>query len=268
MGAMSELVFLKLGGSLITDKTKPSTVCPDVLARLAEEIANAKAENPDLRLVLGHGSGSFGHVAANKHGTRQGVNTPEQWRGFAEVWLEASALNHLVVESMRQAGLPVVAFPASASALVEDGQVASWDISPLKSALARGLIPLVYGDVVFDSVRGGTIFSTEDIFTYLALLLKPQRILLAGLEEGVWADYPTCTQLVEEITPQNLEAVAPALAGSTATDVTGGMETKVRQMLALVEQISGLEVLIFSGQVLDSVRKTLLGGRIGTVIRN
>ncbi len=32
---MSELVFVKLGGSLITDKTRPATVRQDVIARLS-----------------------------------------------------------------------------------------------------------------------------------------------------------------------------------------------------------------------------------------
>jgi isopentenyl phosphate kinase len=263
---VNHLQFLKLGGSLITDKTQPSTACPEIIKRLAEEIAEAKAEDADMRLVLGHGSGSFGHTAADKYGTRKGVNTPEEWLGFAEVWMQASALNRLVVENLHAVGLPAVAFPPSASAWGEEGRVASWGITPIEEALEKGLLPVVYGDVVFDTVRGGTIFSTEDLFVHLALHLKPDRILLAGLEEGVWGDYPACTQLIETLTPHNLAEVAPALAGSMATDVTGGMETKVRQMLSLVEQLPVLEVLIFSGQHPLSVKKALLGERLGTRI--
>ncbi|KPK27902.1 MAG: hypothetical protein AMK69_09605 [Nitrospira bacterium SG8_3] len=258
--------FLKLGGSLITDKALPSTTRPEVIKRLAEEIAEAKAEDPDMRLVLGHGSGSFGHSAADKYGTRKGIKTPGDWLGFTEVWLQASALNRLVVENLHAAGLPAVAFPPSASALGEDGQVASWEMAPIENALENGLLPVVYGDVVFDSVRGGTIFSTEDLFTHLALHLKPGRVLLAGIEEGVWADYPACTQLIETLTPHTLAEVAPALAGSMATDVTGGMETKVRQMLSLVERLPDLEVFIFSGQHPLAVKKALLGERLGTLI--
>lgn len=265
---MSALQFLKLGGSLITDKTFPRTARPEVIKRLAGEIAEAKIEDANMHLVLGHGSGSFGHTAADKYGTRRGVKTSKEWLGFIEVWLQASALNRLVVESLHAAGLPAVAFPPSASALGEDGRVASWVIAPIENALQRGLMPVVYGDVVFDSVRGGTIFSTEDLFTHLALHLKPARILLAGIEEGVWADYPACTQLIEALTPHNLAEVAPALAGSMATDVTGGMETKVRQMLSLVEQLPDLEVLIFSGQHPLAVKNALLGERLGTRISN
>ena len=38
-----ELVFVKLGGSVITDKTQPETARPEVIARLAGEIAAALA---------------------------------------------------------------------------------------------------------------------------------------------------------------------------------------------------------------------------------
>ena len=261
------LQFLKLGGSLITDKTRPHSARQEVLERLAGEIAAARRGNPALRLILGHGSGSFGHVPAGRYGTRQGVSTPEEWGGFVEVWREAIALNRLVVDVLGAAGLPAVPFSPVASVLSNDGQVAAWNLAPLKSALEAGLLPVVYGDVVFDSALGGTILSTEDLFAYLALHLRPTRILLAGLEPGVWADFPHCTRLVQEITPENLSEVAPAIGGSAATDVTGGMGGKVTQSLELVARLPGLQVCIFSGEERGLVERALGGETPGTVLR-
>jgi isopentenyl phosphate kinase len=259
-------LFLKLGGSLITDKTRPHMPRPEVLRRLAQEAAAARRRFPELKLLLGHGSGSYGHMPARRHGTRLGVRTPEEWLGFVEVWREAAALDRLVVEALAAAGLPAMAFPPSASLVAEDGRVARWDISPLEAALRAGLLPVVFGDVVFDRVRGGTIFSTEDLFDHLARQLQPGRILLAGLEAGVWADYPRCTRLVGEITPQNLGEVAPALGGSAAIDVTGGMLSKVQQSLELVQAVPGLQVRIFSGAEPGMVERALEGEAVGTLI--
>src|SRR3990172_434782 len=110
---MAELIFLKLGGSLITDKDSPYTPRLDKLADLAGQIAAVFAETPGLRLVLGHGSGSFGHTAASKYGTREGISPSHQplpapdgagsgkggdWRGFAEVPFQASKLNPFVMQ--------------------------------------------------------------------------------------------------------------------------------------------------------------------------
>jgi isopentenyl phosphate kinase len=268
---LAHLTFLKLGGSLITDKVVPRTLRPRVLQRLAQEIAEAREADPGLRLLLGHGSGSFGHVPASQYGTRLGVHTADEWRGFAEVWWEAASLNRLVVEALRQAGLPAMALPPSASVTARDGQVAAWDIEPLRRALEAGLLPVVQGDVIFDTVRGGTILSTEELFVYLARHLRPTRLLLAGIEAGVWQIFPPPSQssdmIFAEITPANLAEVFPALGGSQATDVTGGMASKVRQMLALAQELPELEILIFSGQKPGLLRKVLLGEREGTRIR-
>lgn len=256
--------FLKLGGSLITDKTRPYTPRPERLDDLAAQIAAAIQEQPDLRLVLGHGSGSFGHQAASQFGTRRGVAGPEAWRGFAEVWYQASALNRLVVEALRRAGLPAVTISPLSTVTAHEGHVLIWDLYPLQMALGHRLLPVVHGDVVFDEARGGTILSTEDLFAHLARELRPNRILLAGLEEGVWEDFPARKKLLPEITPEGLARQAPGLGEAAGADVTGGMQAKVHQMLELVEEISGLEVLIFSGETGGNLRRALAGENIGT----
>ena len=255
------LAFLKLGGSLITDKTRPYTVRPETLDDLASQIASALAERPDLRLILGHGSGSFGHQAASQFGTRHGVSGPEAWRGFAEVWYQASALNRLVIEALRRAGLPAITISPLSTVTAHDAKVFIWDLYPIQTALVRGLLPVVHGDVIFDEARGGTILSTEDLFAHLAPLLRPQRILLAGLEEGVWQDFPARTRLIPVLSAANLP---PSFGEAQGADVTGGMRAKVSQVLALLEQVPGLEGLIFSGEQPGNIRRALAGENPGT----
>jgi isopentenyl phosphate kinase len=262
------LQFLKLGGSLITEKKRPHTPRLKVLARLAGEIADTLRDNPDLRLILGHGSGSFGHVPAERYATRQGVRTPEEWLGFTQVWREAAALNHLVMDALLETGMPAVSFAPSAMVTVDNGQVTSWNLSPIRAALEVGLTPVVYGDVIFDTSQGGTIFSTEDLFVHMAKRLLPDRLLLAGLETGVWFDYPRCTSLISEITPDNYDQYVASIGDSVATDVTGGMAGKVKEMLTITKQVPRLEVLIFSGERQGNLRKVLEGGREGTTIRD
>jgi len=260
------LVFLKLGGSLITDKHHPRTPRLDVLERAAAEIASACQNIPEMQLLLGHGSGSFGHVTAQKYNTQQGVRTVEDWRGFAEVWRDARQLNQLVVDTLAAAGLPVVAFPPSAFLPTHQGRIQSCELTPLTEALNHRLIPLVNGDVVFDDALGGTILSTEDVFFFLASQLKPQRILLAGVEPGVWSDYPQCTHIIPEITPANIETLLPVLKGSAATDVTGGMAKKINTMLAVAASQPAVEIVIFTGTQPGLIQQVLRGAHAGTLI--
>jgi isopentenyl phosphate kinase len=260
------LVFLKLGGSLITDKTRPYTPRMEKLDSLAAEISSVLSENPDLHLLLGHGSGSFGHAAAGQFSTRMGVSTPEAWRGFAEVWYQASTLNRLVIEALHRAGLPVVTFSPSASVITHDGKIINWDHHPIQAALSNGLLPVIHGDVTFDKTRGGTILSTEDLFAYLAHSLHPESILLAGLETGVWSDFPSREHLLREITSKNIPQLSPGLGPAAGIDVTGGMASKVTGMLSLVEELPDLEIWIFSGEQPGNLRCALLGNNPGTCL--
>jgi isopentenyl phosphate kinase len=261
------LIFLKLGGSLITDKGQPNTPRLEVINRLASELSDWIKSSHKTHLILGHGSGSFGHVPANEYGTRSGVDDEQGWTGFLKVWQAASNLNHIVIECLRSAGLPALALPPSAVVTASNKQVDRWDLGPLKAALKAGLLPVVYGDVAFDQTLGGTILSTEDLFSYLAHKLAPKRILLAGIEPGVWEDYPQRSRIVNEISPSNYVRYFDVLKGSQAVDVTGGMASKVSQNLELIKQVPGLEVVIFSGSQPGTLAQVLQGTASGTTIK-
>ena len=276
---MKELAFLKLGGSLITDKMKPYTPLLSVMDDLALQITTSLQTQPNLRLVIGHGAGSFGHVAASEYKTRDGypqpsplthrerdTNEENYWKGFAEVWYQASTLNRYVMEALHKAGLRTIALPPSASVIASDGRVAVWETTPIRMALAAGIVPVIFGDVVFDEVRGGTILSTENLFTFLVKALHPDRVLLAGIEEAVWEDFPERTRPIERITPESFEGIRHGVGRSAAADVTGGMEAKVREMLELIQENPGLKIQIFSGTQPGNLVRALLGDKLGTEI--
>ena len=276
---MPELIFLKLGGSLITDKTKPYTPRLDTLVDLSAQIVRALQTRPDLLLVLGHGSGSFGHTAAQEYGTRDGASASlrlppssakiggeKYWRGFAEVWYQASTLNRYVVQALHEAGLSAMTFSPVASVWAESGKVAQWDLSQIKQALENGIIPVVHGDVILDKKKGGTILSTEELFDYMARDMHPGRILLTGLEDGVWADFPERRHIVQKVNRDSFSKIQQSTGKATGTDVTGGMKSKVKKMLELVEAVSGLKIQIFSGENPGNLEKVLLGEQLGTLI--
>ncbi len=261
---MNDLTLLKLGGSLITDKRRERAFLGERVDMLAQAVRGALAAKPDLPLIIGHGSGSFGHMAAKRHGTGSGVHSASAWRGFAEVALAAADLNALVTACFAQAGLPVMRFQPSAGTGCLDGELIHWDLGSLEAALSHGLLPLIHGDVAFDDVRGGTITSTETLFFYLAKHLPVKRILLLGEVEGV---LDNGGKLVSHITPETLPEVEAALGGSSGTDVTGGMETKVRDMVALAQRVPGLEIRIFDGRTPERVLSALLASSSeGTLI--
>jgi isopentenyl phosphate kinase len=132
---------------------------------------------------------------------------------------------------------------------------------PLRQALDRGLIPLVYGDVAFDEQRGCTIVSTEAEFAYLAPRLRPARIILVGEVDGVYDADPlagAAAQRIVCITPATYAQIEGQLSGSHGVDVTGGMLSKVRAMVRLVERGHTGRVHIISGLQPGALTEALL----------
>ena len=123
---------------------------------------------------------------------------------------------------------------------------------------------MVFGDVVIDKELGATIFSTEELFSYLVNVLHPNRILLAGKERGVFLDYPRNQDLISLITPDTYPSVSNKINASASTDVTGGMASKVKSMLDLITLDENLSIDIFSGEEAGNLFKVISGEKIGT----
>ncbi|MGJ3237885.1 MAG: isopentenyl phosphate kinase [Anaerolineae bacterium] len=250
------VTLVKLGGSLITDKTQRATLRPVILRQLALEVRQALDENPQLELVLGHGSGSFGHFEAREHDTINGVRTPAQWVGFARVGQIASELNYHVAHAFHEAGVPALRLQPSASAIADNGVIKDMAMQPIFRAIEKGIIPLVYGDIAFDDTLGGTIISTETVFAHLVSRLSVKQVFLLGEVDGV---YDADGEVIPKITADNFKTVRSVLGGSDGVDVTGGMLTKVQDMLSLAMQAPYPNVYVLNGLVRGRLLKAVRG---------
>lgn len=232
-----KLIFVKLGGSVITNKTKPMLARLDVIKRLAEEINEAMIENPKLRIVLGHGSGSFGHSIASKLGFKNGNTDP----GIAAQIHKAAAKLHEII-------LKELASAISCKPSVES----------VKAALDKGKIPVVYGDIVNNGNEGFEILSTEQMFKLLIDGgLKPENNIMVGEVDGFYKDMQNPQDIFEYVDISNAENVKSSLIHPRGEDVTGGMLHKLETALEFAEQ--GINTLIINGLKTDRLKKTLLG---------
>jgi isopentenyl phosphate kinase len=260
------IVFLKLGGSLITDKDRPYTARLNVIRRIADEINQAIKGNPDLQIVLGHGSGSFGHTAAVESCFGEDGSSESKWFGFQSVWIAAHKLNDLVMSECRNLGLPVISFAPSSSISTCKKKIIEWNTYPIKSALEHKLIPVIFGDIIFDKSLGGVILSTEELFLFLIDQFIPDRIILAGKEPGVWSDFPEKKNLIQKLTPENYDILNRNIITSQSNDVTGGMQKKVEIMLEAVSNHPNLSVEIITGEIPGNIYKSLKGIKTGTIL--
>jgi len=216
-------VVLKLGGSVITDKDTPETVDDDALGAAVDAVA---AADPD-RLVLVHGGGSFGHVAA----TDREISSTAGSHDAADVWAVHDAmrrLNDTVLRRLQDAGVPALPIHPLSVAARDEENALSLPLDSTATLLDEGFVPVLHGDVVGHAGAGATIVSGDELVTRLAAGLDAERVGLCSTVSGV---YDADGAVIPRIT--DVASVEDALGEAESTDVTGGMAAKVRALLEL-----------------------------------
>jgi isopentenyl phosphate kinase len=263
---MPDIVLVKLGGSLITEKARPETPRTVVIARLAGEIARGAAGRP-FRLVIGHGSGSYGHAAARRFDLGSGARSAEQIPGISFTQARAAALHRLVAGALEGAGALPFSIAPSSCVVAAAGQPVDFAGEPLLLALDRGLLPVLYGDVVMDREWGASICSTERVFALVVRRLLDRgwtvrRVLWLGETGGL---YDAAGRTVPRLTEMDFAAAAHAIGAPAGADVTGGMRHRVETALALARL--GVPSLLANGLTPGLLEAALRGEEVvGTVV--
>jgi isopentenyl phosphate kinase len=254
-----KLIFLKLGGALIT---KPKPYTPDLkrIEKITKEIHKLR-QKMEFKLLLGNGGGSFPHISAKKYQTHKGIINKESVRGMCIVENDAAKLNRILIKELINAGENAISVQPSAAVIAENGKIKTFYLEPIKNYLKYDLIPVVYGDVVIDLKRGCTILSTEKILSFLANKLKPEKIIMMSNVKGVYDDKK---RVIPEINKSNFQKIKKFLKGANKTDVTGGMFHKVEESVEMAK--NGFEIYIIEGKE-GNLEKCLKGKPIGTKIK-
>lgn len=256
-----ELLVVKLGGSVVTDKSKKFTINHEAVSRLADELVSAR--DP---FILIHGGGSFGHPLASKFDIGSGYKERGQLMGFSLTHWAMEVLNSEVVDALREAGFPSMAIQPSACTIVEDGRIVSMELEPIRKSIKMGLTPVLYGDSVLDLERGMSILSGDQLAVYLARELDASRIVIGADIDGVYIGETEREEGVEplpKITPGNWEVIASSIGPASTTDVTGGMSKKVEELLRLGE--SGIEAQIVNASKPGILKRAIQGDKsLGT----
>lgn len=233
---------------MITDKAKPFTAQPFVIRRLAEEIKKSKTRLKNTEIIVGHGSGSFGHTLASKYQTQLGLINKNSTQGFCRVSKVAVDINRIVLKEFLRAGINVLSLSPVSFIYSNSDKLGDVFLKPIKKALELNLVPIVYGDVILDTKKGFCIYSGEKTLDLLALKLskyyKIDKIIMVGNTDGV---YDKRGNTIDRITLKNFAQVKKSLGGSKSTDVTGGMLHKVEESLNLARKLK-IKTLIIDGK--------------------
>ena len=257
-------IVLKLGGSVITNKEKPSTPNFRAIERLANEISRANVSS----LLLVHGGGSFGHPVAERYSLAEGYRDQSQIMGFSETHRAMTKLNSLVMEALISHNIPAVEVQPSSIVVTKAGRIQSMELKPLKKMLTMGFVPVLYGDAVLDSEKGFAILSGDQLVSSLAITLDAKRIIMGVDEDGLYTADPKTdpsAHLLNCITLEELKSLKHKIEGAKVTDVTGGMLGKMLELTPAIER--RIQTLIVNATKPQRVNKALKGEKVrGTII--
>lgn len=245
VGRPAETMVVKLGGSVVTFKDKPYTVNAGALGRLSRLVSKLYASG--ARVALVHGGGSFGHTAVSEVSARRGVLDSVDVAFIQYKMLElALAVSKALIEE----GVPATVHPGH-STCRRSGKCV---FNQIYMDLENGLVPMTYGDAVYDD-RGYTIISGDDLAFWMASALHAGRIIFVTSVPGV---LDVEGRVIRRVT--SIEQVVDL--GTRGYDVTGGMRRKVEAALEYSSQHDA-EIRVVD---LDGFETLLEGGEAGTVI--
>ena len=234
------MLLVKLGGSVITVKSKYRTLRGPDLSRLARELAAGTRGDT----IVVHGAGSYGHILAAKHRLTEGYQNPDQLGAVAQVQRDVRALDLKVLDALLRAGMRPVSVPPSLVMRYHDGRLASFDVGPFRDYVMRELLPVSFGDVVLDTKRRFTIASGDDVILELAKLFRPERVLFVADVDGVYTADPKvdkAAKRLDTVGAGSLESIA--FSDAAGRDVTGGLRRKLERMFAIAQHSRDVRII-------------------------
>lgn len=218
------LFIIKLGGSAISDKSRPLSYREDWVRSLGN-LLNARLRTGD-RFILIHGGGSFAHPLALAYG----LSKYRDYDQLVGISFTSAVLNYLsmrVTLTLASVGLPIYPLRTGSIYIIKDGKPPQLLIDPMHmiELISRGVIPMLYGDVVV-SDEGFSIISGDDLMLDLGAKLRPSASIFLTDVPGI---LDTNGNVVRELTERSVINERDA----RHIDVTGGLMRKVRSAIEL-----------------------------------
>ncbi len=242
-----KLVIIKLGGSVITDKSKSKGVFrkKDV-QRLALEISQVKKKQ-DFDLIIVHGAGSFGHPIAKKYNLHKGYLGPKSSEGFALTKQAMLELGFLVWRELARAGINACVVIHSVVIKTSGRRISKFDTEFIEDLIRKRIAPVLFGDAVFDEKDGFSIVSGDVMVAYLSKKLKAAKVVYISNVDGVFDRNPKTNRsakLIPVINSKNYKEIVGAIEMNNKNDTSGEMRGKLE---AIKQELSGKEVQIING---------------------
>ncbi len=249
------MILIKLGGSVITDKSQYKKFDREQASRLCREIAESGRS-----VIVVHGAGSFGHMLAKKYSIQRGLLDFSQVPAAAQVHHDAMELGLLMTQTLIENGIPAASVAPGSCFVMEDGELIVKDDEAIRALSHMGIMPVTFGDVVMDRRRGFGICSGDQLMEAMARIFKPDRVVFVSDIDGLYTANPKTdpdAELIPEVTEDVMDGVSSV---SDVDDVTGGVRNKMEAMLRMCGE--GRDCVLVNGTVPGRLLSLLKGEEV------
>lgn len=261
---MKELFIIKAGGSIITDKKQAEVLNNENIDTFIKQIVEIYNYD-NTGIILGHGSGSFGHFYMKKYELRNKTHDYNVL-GASVTKNKIHLLNNIVISKLTDQGIPVVSFDVEYDWFETRSLYSKQTIAYMLECVAAGIVPVVYGDFIFGNNRIAS-FSTEDSFECIVKELSEnhqenihlKRLIFCSDTDGVLDESGVVIPQISSL-DFNKEVF---YEDKKSFDVSGGMLGKVKSALKLSAYS---DVSIINGKDGKSLIKVVNGYELGTTI--
>ncbi|MBN1802286.1 MAG: isopentenyl phosphate kinase family protein [Candidatus Lokiarchaeota archaeon] len=224
-----EIILLKLGGSLLTDKNKPYSIRKEIVRNVLSQIIKVYK-----KIIVIHGGGSFGHPPAKKYQISGGLNSAisNQILGVAETHQSMNYFNSYLVNILVENRYPAITMQSSSIFVKEGNSMSMHSQDIIETILNLGLTPILYGDVIFDKNGSFSIISGDEIIYLLCLGLteyEVSKVIFTMETDGIYIKDDNNKNghvLLNDCFARELDSLELADLGQKI-DVTGGIKGKI-----------------------------------------
>ncbi len=258
------MLVLKLGGSLLTDKSQPYSLRSEVLRSVSAEIRSCIEQGLIQKLVIVHGVGSYGHPPVIQYKLHKGFIDRSQLLPLSRTQTKVNELRAAITISLQDVGIPVNLFHTSSIAMAKRGKIVSMELKAVKGYLEIGMVPVLGGDVVSDEDMGFSIGSGDQVAAIMARELGATDLVLATDVAGVFDKDPKTfpgARFQPWISLTQLDEISSSVGGRS--DASGAMRGKLLALTSLREELQGgLNMHIISMSEPGKLTKLLKGEQV------
>ncbi len=246
---MTNMLLIKLGGSIITNKKKPLTPRRQTIDKIA-----ACLRKIDEPMIIVHGGGSFGHYWSVKYNMH---TKPAKYNihGVSVVKNSMIELDKIILDSFLKNRLNPYSLPPTD--FVNGNKTIPKKIREIQKIAKSGLVPITFGDALWYGQKKSFILSGDKIMTMLAKILRPRLSIFVLDVDGLYSDLKT-KRLIYELKHQKPEI------SKNKMDVTGGMTRKIEEASKISKM--GLNVFFVNGnkpqRLVDAIKRKQFEGTL------